>query len=308
MTVTESVTVRTRADEMKAVPPLGVLEYLDLCDDKPVRIKRETAFASALLADQIGYRRLWLPEHHSTGAPSSNPLLLAAVLGSHTSRIRVGTAVTLVRIRDPHLTAEDIAAAGFFCGDRLDVGFGRGDVGGPGSEVLNYLRKDNRETDEAIRTIVSILDSGCSWIDPIESSYQRWMHGAGTKSAELAGELRFNYCHALFLNPDLGACLRPLERYRASFPAGRTAVAVALVANDDPAKAKRDGERDGVVVMCAGSAQRCADTVCALLESTGADEVIITELSSDAKDHHRALKEIFALVAESLAPNTQACP
>ncbi|PKW16098.1 LLM class flavin-dependent oxidoreductase [Saccharopolyspora spinosa] len=279
-------------------PPLGLLEYLDLAEGKTVREKRESAFAAALLADRLGYRRLWLPEHHALGTPSTNPAQLAAVLGSHTSQIRIGTAVTLVRVRDPYQAAEDLVTAGFFCGERLDVGFGRGDVIGPCAEALDHLRKDDVGTDAAIGTVISLLDSGCEWIDPLETPYQRWMHGSGTRSAALAGRAGFYYCHALFFNPDVDACTRTLDAYRAAFPAGRNAVAIGVVANDDPRRAKEDSLRFGLRINCVGSAEQCADAIHRLRAMTGADEVIITEQSSDPEDHRRALTDIFAAVAD----------
>jgi len=281
-----------------AGPPLGLLEYLDLSADRSVTARQQLAFRSTLLADRLGYRRVWIPEHHGTGSPSTNPLPLVAVLGSHTRRIRVGTAVSLVRIRDPYLTAEDLATAGAFCGERLDVGLGRGAVGGPGTEVWDYLRKDDTATDRAISTIVSVLDAGCEWIDPLGTAYQRWMHGAGGRSAALAGSLGFGYCHGLFLNPDEDTCLRTLESYRAASPTGRTAVAIAMVANPDAATARSDAARQrGLQVACAGTAERCADTVQRLLERTGVDEVVLAELSRDGGDHLRALTDVFEQVA-----------
>ncbi|GAA4880463.1 hypothetical protein GCM10023222_42050 [Saccharopolyspora cebuensis] len=280
-----------------AAPPLGVLEYLDLDDDRPVRLKRRAAFASTLLAEDLGYRRLWIPEHHGTGVPSTNPALLAAVLASHTTRIRVGTAVNLARVRDPHLVAEDLVTAGSFAGDRLDVGFGRGDVSGPAATALAGLRKDDVATEAAIGTAVAALRGGCDWIDPLEVPCQMWMHGAGTRSAELAARWEFHYCHAMFFNPDLDACASTLARYRAGFPGGRTAVAVAVVANDDARTARTDGLRAGISVGCAGTARQCAATIEALLDGSGADEVVLTELSRDAGDHHRALRDIHAHVA-----------
>lgn len=281
-------------------PPLGLIEYLDPSRSRPAPAAARRAFEGALLADRLGYRRVWLPEHHSTGSPSTNPLPLVAVLGSHTTRIRVGTAVTLVRIRDPYLTAEDIVTAGAFCGDRLDVGFGRGDVGGPAAESLRPLRKDDEDTDRAITLISSILENGCDWIDPLGAPCQRWLHGAGTRSAALAARAGDNYCHALFLNPDLDACLRPLAAYRDAHPTGTSAVAIAFVANPDAATARADSvQHRGIHIACAGTAEQCAVTVTTLLELTGVDEVVIAELSSDPGDHHRALRAVFDHVARS---------
>ncbi|WP_083922362.1 LLM class flavin-dependent oxidoreductase [Nocardiopsis halotolerans] len=290
-----------------APPPLGLLEYLDLTEDRPVRDKRDTAFAAAMLAERLGYRRIWLPEHHAAGVPSTNPLLLAAVLGSHTRRVRVGTAVTLSRVRDPHLTAEDVAAAAHFCPGRLDVGFGRGDVSGTAAEDLAHLRDRNADVGATIERTVALLRGRAEWIDPVDTGFQLWSHGAGTRSAETAGRTGAHYCHALFLNTDVDACVSTLGAYRAAHPAGRTAVALALVANDDPVRARTDSLRPGVRVNRAGTAEQCADTVHRVLDITGADEAVITELSSDPEDHLRAVEEIFAAVrGRATAPSASA--
>ncbi|PDP87095.1 LLM class flavin-dependent oxidoreductase [Glycomyces fuscus] len=284
-----------------AAPPLGLLEYLDLTEGRPVRDKRDTAFASAMLAERLGYSRVWLPEHHASGVPSTNPLLLAAVLGSHTRRVRVGTAVTLSRIRDPHLTAEDVAAAAHFCPDRLDVGFGRGDVSGGAAEDLAHLRERGEDVGAAIDTTVALLRGGAEWIDPVDTGFQLWSHGAGNRSAEIAARTGTHYCHALFFNTDVDACVSTLRAYRAAHPGGRTAVALALVANDDAATARADSLRQGVRVNCAGTADQCADTVHRVLAITGADEAVVTELSSDPEDHLRAVEEVFTAVRRRTA-------
>jgi alkanesulfonate monooxygenase SsuD/methylene tetrahydromethanopterin reductase-like flavin-dependent oxidoreductase (luciferase family) len=288
-------------DDAGAAPPLGLLEYLDLTGGRPVRDKRDTAFASAMLAERLGYSRVWLPEHHAAGVPSTNPLLLAAVLGSHTSRVRVGTAVTLSRIRDPHLTAEDVAAAAHFCPGRLDVGFGRGDVSGGAADDLAHLRDRGADVGAAIDATVGLLRGGSSWVDPVDTDFQLWSHGAGTRSAESAGRTGTDYCHALFFNPDVDACVGTLDAYRAAHPGGRTAVAMALVANDDAVTARADSVRQGVRVNCAGTADQCADAVHRVLAITGADEVVVTELSSDPDDHLRAVEEVFTAVRRRYA-------
>ncbi len=288
-------------------PPISLLEFFDFTE-RATRDKRETAFTAALLAEQLGYRRVWLPEHHERGVPSTNPLPLACVLGSHTSRIRVGTAVTLIRLRDPLLTAEDVATASHFCGDRLDVGLGRGDAGGRAASDLSHLRKGESETTEAIETLAATLREGREWLDPLESGYQGWLHGAGYRSADLAARLGFHYCHALFFNPDIDACRTVLRNYRAAFPSGRTAVAVTLVANDDPVTARADGTREGVRVNHAGSVRRCADTVRNVVAMTGADEVVVAELSTSPDDHLRALEQLHTVVTGRQRRDTPAGP
>lgn len=279
--------------------PLGLLEYLDLAPGRSAAAKRRLAFAGAVAADRLGYRRVWVPEHHGAGSASTNPVPLVAVLGSHTTRARVGTAVSLTRIRDPHLTAEDFVTAGAFCGDRLDVGLGRGAVGGPGAAVWAHLHADDAATDRAISTLVAVLDDGAPGIDPLGAPYQRWLHGAGYRSAELAAALGFDYCHALFLNPDRDGCLRTLAAHRAARPAGRTAVAVVVAANPDPATARADAARQtGVHVARAGTAEACAAAVRELLAHDEVDEVVLAEVSRDPATHLAALAAVLAGVAD----------
>lgn len=275
--------------------PLGLIEFLDtsIVPIGRTRARQHRAMAGALLADRLGYQRVWIPEHHAVGSASTNPLPLVAVLGSHTSRIRVGTAVSLVRIRDPYLTAEDLVTCGLFCGDRLDVGLGRGDVGGAARTALAGVRTDDAGTLANAKLIMSLLDDGCSWIDPVGTPYQRWMHGAGITSAQQAGALGFDYCHGVFLNPDLDMCRTALDTHRRAFPGGHRAVAIVVVANADPLRAQADGAAQSHVnVTVAGTAQDCAATIVALMQSTGVGEVVIAELSQDIADHRAALADI----------------
>ena len=277
---------------MSAGIPLGVLEYLDLARTGEVAAKRRRAFAGALAADAIGYRRIWVPEHHGRGSPSTNPLPLAAVLGSHTSRARIGTAVSLLRIRDATLTAEDFATAAAFCGSRLDIGIGRG----ASADFLPSLAKDDVQLDAAVRDLITTLAGGSALADGLPEPYQLWMHGAGGGSAGTAATAGAHYCHGLFLNPDLDTCLRALEKFRAGSPGGVAAVAVAMAANADPRQSATDAQRQPYAVI-SGTAAECADTLRNIQRMTGADELILIEASASPDDHLRALREIYDLVS-----------
>lgn len=274
--------------------PLGLLEFLDF-RGLPAAETRERGLAAAVLADQLGYHRLWVPEHHARGVAVTNPLLLLPVLGTTTQTIRLGTAVVLLRLRDPYLLAEDLTTAAHFCSGRLDVGLGRGDVRGPGTHVLDSLRKDEDALDQATRVLFELLDHGNAWIDPPPGGHQRWLHGAGSRSAELAGGSRSSYCHALFFNPDLGACLDALAAHRAAAPAATRAVALAVVCNRDRDRALADADLQGIQVGCVGSPEDCVAHLLTLLAHDEVDEVVLTEQSARAGDHEDALRSIAAL-------------
>ncbi|WP_169846689.1 LLM class flavin-dependent oxidoreductase, partial [Rhodococcus marinonascens] len=286
---------------------LGLLDFYDLAPGRSVRQKHKLALESAEAADAVGYTRFWIPEHHGKGSPSASPLVLAAGVGARTSRIRVGTAVTLLRVRDPYLTAVDIAHAAACCDGRLDIGFGRGDVGGPGSDIVASLRKDDAGYERALDLVTTLLDRGHDLLDPLSIPHERWMHGKASRSAELAAARSFNYCHALFLSPDLETCTAAIASYRQNTrnASGRTAVAITLVVNDDTDRARLDGQRQPYRVNFTGALIEAVDMIQWVAATTGADEVILAELSEDPECHLESIQEIGRAL---LPPQPQISP
>ena len=82
------------------------------------------------LAEQLGYDSVWLTEHHfhPYGGALPNPAVFAAAIAQRTTRIRIGTAVTVLPFHNPLLVAEDFAMVDVLSNGRLDFGVGRGSV------------------------------------------------------------------------------------------------------------------------------------------------------------------------------------
>lgn len=288
------------ADDLDGTVPLGALELLTFHGPASAGAARAAALETAALIDRLGYRRLWVTEHHARAAASTNPLLWMAALAVVTRRVRLGAAVSLIRIRDPYLLAEDLATVAQLAGDRIDVGLGRGDVSGPGTEVLDRRCADDAALDAAVETLFGALAGEQPWIAPCPHPVQRWLHGASERSAQRAARGGHDYCHGLFFDPDLDTCLRALESHREQQPGARRAVAIAVVANDDPAAADRDAAIGGVVVDVAGTPAACADRIAELRSLLPIDEVVITEQSRDVGDHRRALAGIAERMRQTL--------
>src|SRR5256885_4007049 len=78
-------------------------------------------------ADELGFRNMWLAEHHfSTYGYLSRPLTYAVHLANKTRRLRVGTAVIVLPLHHPLVVAEEIATVDLLSGGRLEIGLGRG--------------------------------------------------------------------------------------------------------------------------------------------------------------------------------------
>ena len=81
----------------------------------------------AQAAESLGFRNIWLAEHHfSTYGYVSRPAQLATYIAAKTTRLRVGTAVIVVPLHHPLVVAEEIATLDQLAGGRVDIGLGRG--------------------------------------------------------------------------------------------------------------------------------------------------------------------------------------
>lgn len=269
---------------------LGILEYFDQSDRRSLDEKRRRSLETARFADTHGCSRVLVAEHHGPLSPSASPVLFAAVIASHTSAIRVGTAVSLLRVRDTYLTAVDFSSLAGVAGDRVDVGLGRGDFGGPGSHrVEPALRKNDARLEDAFGELRRLLLEGCESMAPATHAPQFWMHGTSSGSAAVAARLGMHFCFGLFLKNDVDTAIEAVRRYRDSTD-GTVALAVSMVANRDRRKALADaaGVRD-VALNLVGEPGECADAVDRLIDMTGADELILAELSDDTDDHLEAV-------------------
>jgi alkanesulfonate monooxygenase SsuD/methylene tetrahydromethanopterin reductase-like flavin-dependent oxidoreductase (luciferase family) len=110
---------------------------------------QEEVYANELeqltLAEDQGYDAAWLAEHHFSRygiGPSIH--LTAAHLAARTSRIRIGTAVTILPFFHPLRLAEEIAMLDIMSGGRFDWGVGRGyqrhEFEGFGEDIENSHR------------------------------------------------------------------------------------------------------------------------------------------------------------------------
>src|SRR6476620_9940505 len=106
---------------------IGTFLLLQSPSGRPSQEIYERALEQAQAAETLGFRNVWLGEHHfSTYGYLSRPLQLATYIAAKTTRIRVGTAVIVVPLHHPLLIAEEIAMLDVLSHGRADIGLGRG--------------------------------------------------------------------------------------------------------------------------------------------------------------------------------------
>ena len=105
---------------------LSVLDQSPVISGLGARRAIEETLALARRADELGYHRYWLAEHHAIAALADPcPEILLARLGAETRRMRVGTGGVLLPYYSAFRTAETFRMLEALYPGRIDLGIGR---------------------------------------------------------------------------------------------------------------------------------------------------------------------------------------
>ena len=107
---------------------VGVLQFFSWPERRvPLPTVYERALQRIGVMDRTGYDAVWLAEHHfGTYSVCPSVHLMAMHIAGRTSRLRIGTAVTLAAFYHPLRIAEEIALLDVLSGGRVNWGVGRG--------------------------------------------------------------------------------------------------------------------------------------------------------------------------------------
>ncbi|MFW9846395.1 MAG: LLM class flavin-dependent oxidoreductase [Candidatus Thorarchaeota archaeon] len=125
--------------------------------------------------DSLGFDSTWIADHFVNYAHPTEPWLegwtTLAALANCTSRIRVGTLVTSIPLRNPALLARQAMTVDHISGGRLEIGIGAGASGGidPSYQMIGIDDWSFQERTERLREQVEIVDR---LLRNVSSSYE----------------------------------------------------------------------------------------------------------------------------------------
>jgi luciferase family oxidoreductase group 1 len=210
---------------------LSVLDISPIVQGSTAREALANSVNLARFADELGYHRYWVPEHHSMrGVASAAPAVLVGQLAAVTSRMRVGSGGVLLYNHAPMVVAEQFGTLEALHHGRIDLGIGRS-LGGT-THTAERIRSDAARTartfDEQLGELLDFFDPGPEQkiraIPAVGNCPPVWLLGSTEYSARLAGSLGLAYAFAMHLNPK--AVDSALRLYRDSFRASRRAIGV----------------------------------------------------------------------------------
>ena len=233
---------------------------LGVTDQSPLRAgaRPEQALAESIElarhAEQWGYSRYWLAEHHnSSGLMGPAPEIMIARIAAETRHMRVGSGGVMLMHYSPFKVAENFRVLSSLYPERIDLGIGRapgtdgltsvalsyGNQLGVeyfGAKLLDLLRwvRGQAPNTEALAQ-VRVSPAGTS-------SPQAWLLGSSDQSAQLAAHLGIGFSFAHFIAPQ--AAELAVRRYRELFeptpeyPAPRVILGVFVLCADTEAEAR----------------------------------------------------------------------
>ncbi|MEV6601298.1 LLM class flavin-dependent oxidoreductase [Actinoplanes sp. NPDC051346] len=209
--------------------PLSVLDLATVREghDSADALRGTTEVARA--ADELGYQRFWVAEHHNMPAvASTSPPVLIAHLAANTRRIRVGSGGVMLPNHMPFVVAEQFALLEALHPGRIDLGIGRA----PGTDqataaalrgVSPHLTVE--QFPDHLSMVLALLGDervtperlGRLRATPAARSFPEvWMLGSSTYGAQVAAALGLPFCYAYHfaMGGDLDAAVR---LYRSGF-------------------------------------------------------------------------------------------
>jgi luciferase family oxidoreductase group 1 len=227
--------------------PLSVLELAPVGAGSTPAIALAGAVELARRAERLGYRRLWVAEHHNMpGIASSSPAVLIAHLAASTTTIRVGAGGVMLPNHAALVVAEQFGMLEALHPGRIDLGLGRA----PGTDPVTAaaLRRSPAllaadEFPEQLRDLFLFFDGAHPQITAVPGRGYRpavWLLGSSGYSAQVAGALGlpFSFAHHFASHNTVAA----LDLYRESFrPSAELEHPYAMI---------------GVPVICAESDER----------------------------------------------------
>jgi len=234
---------------------LSVLDQSPVISGLGARRALEETLALARLADQLGYHRYWLAEHHAIAALADPcPEILLARLGAETKRIRVGTGGVLLPYYSAFRTAESFRMLEALYPGRIDLGIGRA----PGGDARTAQAVGGGGFPDADRfptqvwELVGHLDGTLPPDHPfkrvrlqpeVDTAPEVWLLGSSDYSGALAAQLGLPFAFAHFINARGGEEVARFYRQNfhpsARYPEPQTLVCTFLICGDTDEQAER---------------------------------------------------------------------
>ncbi|MEZ2132090.1 MULTISPECIES: LLM class flavin-dependent oxidoreductase [unclassified Sinorhizobium] len=203
--------------------PFSILDLSPVAEGSDIRQSFEGSRRMAQKAEELGYTRFWLAEHHGMpGVASAATAVVIGHVGAATSRIRVGSGGVMLPNHSPLVIAEQFGTLEALFPGRVDLGLGRA----PGTDMrtAQALRRNMEDGAHSFPNDVVELqrllgpaqeNQAILAVPGNNANVPIWLLGSSLYSAQLAAMLGLPYAFASHFAPD--SLLDAIAIYRDRF-------------------------------------------------------------------------------------------
>ncbi|RKQ49304.1 hypothetical protein BXY85_0293 [Roseivirga pacifica] len=189
--------------------PYSILELASVAANSNPADTFKRSLDLAQKAEELGYHRFWLAEHHNMiSIASSATAVLIGHIAAGTEKIRVGSGGIMLPNHSPLVVSEQFGTLGSLYPDRIDLGLGRA----PGTDQVTAqaIRSDRMqsvyrfpEEVEAIQHYFSADNAGARVRATVAEGVNVpiYILGSSTDSAHLAAKMGLPYAFASHFAP-----------------------------------------------------------------------------------------------------------
>jgi luciferase family oxidoreductase group 1 len=232
------------------MPNLSILDLVRVTETSDARTALDHARDLAHHAEEWGYQRFWVAEHHNMpGIASAATSIVIAHVAAGTQRIRVGAGGIMLPNHAPIIIAEQFGTLAHLFPGRIELGLGRAPV--TDQVTVRALRRTFAGGDTFPQDVLELQayfapaqpEQRVQAVPATGTEVPLWILGSSTYGAQLAAELGLPYAFASHFAPD--QLLPALAIYRSRFkPSAQLArphamIGVNIIAADSDREARR---------------------------------------------------------------------
>jgi luciferase family oxidoreductase group 1 len=211
------------------MPPfVSILDLTPIESGTTARDALRRTVELAILADRLGYHRIWFAEHHNTaGLASAAPEIMIEHVASRTTHLRVGSGGVMLPNHAPLRLIETFRLLEALHPGRIDLGLGRA----PGTDTVTaFAMRRSREAlvaddyPEQLAELIAFDDEAYPADHPFRAIRAVpfdvkmppvWLLGSSGFSAQLAAEVGLGFAFAAHIN--FPGAVPALRAYRETF-------------------------------------------------------------------------------------------
>src|SRR6186713_432321 len=229
---------------------LSILDLVRVTEATDARGALDNARDLARHAEQWGYQRIWVAEHHNfPGIASAATSVVLAHIAAGTQSIRVGAGGIMLPNHAPIVIAEQFGTLARLFPNRIDLGLGRA----PGTDqvTVRALRRTPGSAENFPQDVLELqsyfapaaADQRVQAVPAAGTQVPLWILGSSTFGSALAAEFGLPYAFASHFAPQ--ELIPALQIYRSRFkPSAQldrpyAMVGVNIIAADTDAEARR---------------------------------------------------------------------